>query len=337
MAQLAVWKLPEHERPIDAATIWTRYFVVLMFIVLAAWGLSDFSGATQGWLTLLLLAVVAMRVVSRHRQERRLRALRQSGLEALRAGNILRAGTVLDAALGQVHRYPMLHAIVLADRALVDMRQGMFETAKGRLWAALDSGWIPDEGDDALLQGLILLRYAECEALEGRLESAEQWRVRAGELLGGQGDERMLTVRFIIAAREGRLEDALALAEGGWDDAQLELSKDQLRILGILIAFGRERSGFDPGEADPWFALLAPGEADFLGRSWPEMRDFLRRHRHATLIGLGLADSKGQPEEDPPDDGSWGEDELREDAPDPPDPESPEPGPSEAAGDDDGD
>ncbi len=229
---------------------------------------------------------------------RRLQAECTRASTSIQRGELEEARARLDSALSSARAAPHLHALLLFNRGVVDLRAGELAAARDRLRAALETGWITPRGRLAGAQPQVCLWMTLLEALAGDLGAARRWQASTVTALRAANEPttrhilaRRLAVDVVVELRAGQYSAALQRLENQRPGASKHLTEAELRLLDVLEAFAREHSatGQYRDHADSLELTggrAQPREFAFLGASWSEMENFLRR-RGLAVTSLG--------------------------------------------------
>jgi hypothetical protein len=269
-------------------------------------------GASAGLLTAQLLAVVTLpanlsllavgalmsgcagAMLHHERSARRSQAACTRASALIQLGELPAARELLDAALASADAAPHLHALLLFNRGVVDLRSGDLRAARARLNMAIETGWITARGSLAGTHPQVCTWMTLLETLAGDTETARRWQAvtrAAADVytwpyrhLWSSARRELMAQRLCVDAtlelREGDYEGARRRIENQRPAASAHLSASDLRMLDVLVGFAREHSAKDHYR-DHGAAITRPAglaqEFAFLGVRWPEMAMYLRR------------------------------------------------------------
>ncbi len=126
-------------------------------------------------------------------------------------------------------------------------------------------------------------------ALRGDVPAGQKWATEARRRLTKNNDNRlsyasqMCLAEAALAIRAGEAERGVSLLDAGWLNLRESMTANTMRVAEVLRAFAessRGPRGYNVVEerltrVEP----VVPGEFDFLGVEWPEMRAFLAAHK----------------------------------------------------------
>ena len=224
-------------------------------------------------------------------RRRRIAALARRNTDALAmymAGELGPAGEAFEALCEESRGAPGLHSVAVCNRAAVYLESGDPQGAAGLLSAVLHAGWIDAQGGLSTYYPSVLGRLAMAEALRGRLDEAQAWRVRAHAATSAAKHGMHLLMDVVVEARLGNDEAAVALVTEGWLRAENLHSARQLRQIRLVEAFCLERlsAGEYRGvsrETDAVRAIEAArsgarGEFRVMTGPWEALARFSERH-----------------------------------------------------------
>jgi hypothetical protein len=173
-------------------------------------------------------------------------------------------------------------------RAHAELALGATLVRVGDLSGAVDTfasldGWLV-RGRPAF-KGLVASQLAVLYALKGEPRVSERWSAETRHHLERVTDgRRMLGVLLFVDLVNGihRDDEAAALTafEATWRDSEKTFTASELRPGRVLRAFATtRRRPLENLVSDPQvtaaFADAQPGELDWMGAEWPEMREFI--------------------------------------------------------------
>lgn len=270
---------------------WSRRMLGLGLGLLTSQALAAalLSPQVSTWAVGAMMCGCGVTMLVHERAARRLQAECTRASTLIQRGELTEARARLDHALTHARAAPHLHALLLFNRGVVDLRAGDLRAARDRLRRALDTGWFSRRGRLAGARPQVCMWMALLEALEGELDAARGWQAETRAALAEAPSTtqrvilaQQLAVDAVVELRDGAYTPALHRLENQRPGASEHLTDADLRLLDVLEAFAREHSatGQYRDRADE---LRLGGdraredEFTFLGASWPEMKNFLRR------------------------------------------------------------
>lgn len=209
---------------------------------------------------------------------------------ALASGNFDEAKQLGQRLVMQAPRRSFAHAVAVAWWGSIELGCGRPERAIEVMQRALATGRFRGRTGRMFevwrLEASLALAHAvlgDLDAAETQLESAE---TKAGE----RARRGLFTIRTYVLARRGRFEEILSRFDSQWRDAEPHLSINGARGARMLEAFAVERthgheyrslSGERFDKALERAREGRPGVYAYMAVHWPELREFLRRHRLA--------------------------------------------------------
>lgn len=210
---------------------------------------------------------------------RLLRANRQitAAMALITEGKLENAAAQLEQLARRFRGEQPSHGIILYNLASVELRRGQTERALSLAYAA--HGRTGAGAFRAMPAMMLSIGYTVLDDLP----AAEAWQQEAERLGRAPGFEGTLFSSALLACRQGRYTDALALLDARWSAAQKQLPKEAMRLLRLLRAFALSQTPEGPdGELVRKLISELPetarGEFDGLAVRWPELHAFLRHH-----------------------------------------------------------
>lgn len=204
---------------------------------------------------------VGSAAILRRRVSRFLARMRPAYLEA-ENGSFSTALAICQA--GMAEPWPVSHLSALT-HAYFLRRSGEFD-------AAIEVNGLAAKTDDGFLRTAIGVELAVCFALKGKAGPAMTW-------LPPLRRKRAVTAASyaIVWARIGKVAqiEKLRLREGR---RLAPFIRHELRVLSVMKAFAVSKEKSDYLSVRPLLLDAGPAyrsEFDYLGRSWPEMKDFI--------------------------------------------------------------
>ncbi|MDB4964280.1 MAG: hypothetical protein JWP01_4279 [Myxococcales bacterium] len=285
-------KLPAPKEAKASNARFTRTVALCALVSLVAWGIyvQARPGARFPTLVVLIgLSVVPVilfiaQMIRLTRQAIRFIPVNAKGSAALARGDLKVARDIFWQSAEQTS-CSQVSAIARHNLGWTLMRQGELQQAidvltdnEDRNRAALTSARMyPTSAVDlALDYGLL-----------GDLDAAEKWMTeverRATELSNPTLPAMKAFARAVLDCRAGRCSEAARMLHERWAEYEATLTGETLRPMRIVRAFAIAAEGpRSAGLAETAIAMARPaypGEYDFLGVAWPEMKRFLASHQ----------------------------------------------------------
>jgi tetratricopeptide (TPR) repeat protein len=229
----------------------------------------------------ILFAVMALVVIiSRVRvEDARAVEANQDAIALLNDGRFDEASQAFEG-LAQTYNKTNGHAVYVFNTGVAFMLQGKLR----RAFAVFNSVLISKRfayGAHGNHEALLLAEMAACAALLGWKEDADKFRRRAAKKLKGDEVTRLSVADVIIALRGGAPKAALEIMRRNGPTAEDVLRPPSVRALLIMRAFALEelKAHREADDAVRNVMPIRPGEFDWLGQNWPEMRNFLSNIR----------------------------------------------------------
>jgi tetratricopeptide (TPR) repeat protein len=260
--------------------------IIAIAIVLAYFSLKRWLGPLTPLETgLLLLSTILLLFIVQYlaaiRKARALSALNIGlGLEA--NGEIQKAIECLNDACRKTRTIRPYHALLLHERALLEVRHGNLKLALGMFGATHLAGAGAQVAP--IYKALTIARIAYCFALLGDIPRSELWQAYAREHIQEGWQGVLAPCELLIGLRTGRAERAITDLETDWPAIVGVLRGKALRELQMLCAYALaqtpENETRDTG-VQRWISTLEPrkaGEFSKLAENLPELKPFLEKH-----------------------------------------------------------
>ncbi len=203
-------------------------------------------------------------------------ARNEDALAALRGGRYVEAEAIWNELCHDSRHAPALHTLYVLNLGVAWMHLGRLAQARALIERARTTGWLTSSAlGHARPQAEV--GYALCLALAGELAAARRALETARPALGEARRAATMLAEAVIDAREGK---ELAFDEEALRRAESSLMVTHIRALRLLEVFTRARAKGAAyreaaGEGATASIGVHPGELDFLGAAWPELRAFL--------------------------------------------------------------
>lgn len=203
----------------------------------------------------------------------------EDALAALRGARYAEAEALWNELCHDSRHAPALHTLYVLNLGVAWMHLGRLEQARALIERAHATGWLASSVL-AHARPQADVGYALCLALAGDVPAARRALEAARPALGEARRAATMLADAVIEAREGR---ELAFDEEALRRAESSLMVIHIRALRLLEAFTRARAKGAAyreaaAEGDLGAIGVHPGELDFLGAAWPELRAFLESH-----------------------------------------------------------
>lgn len=215
--------------------------------------------------------------------------------QALEAGRVAEARTLLDDNLMRSAANTPMYAIAIWLRARVALREGEFDDARSRLEMLLGWHWYERDGLLQAHASQVRAHLVLCLALAGRLDDAERHRGDPHDRVPTRGSETDARVRqwlladAVLLARRERFAELLDRLT---QRATMipELPRNDRQWLALLYEWASFRLARDEPEfRGPHAGLDTPEplrdlsfeieHIEPMARAWPELHEFILRER----------------------------------------------------------
>ena len=226
------------------------------------------------------LVLVGQFVSDTRRHTNRVIRANDEAVALIHGGRMIAASERLEAQARLVRHVPMVHAILVCNRAVAAMAMGDFSGALVLLESVREGRWL--NNPDLPLRENLALAFMQAHLLQGDLSQARTWAAAARETLAPAREGMMVLPEVALACAEGRWADAMAHARQGRASAEAVLPAAHLRTLGVLEAFAWAHT--PEGAANPeGIAFLVrsnaprqPWELFAFRKAWPGFDAFCR-------------------------------------------------------------
>lgn len=204
----------------------------------------------------------------------------QNAIELLNSGNLHDAAREFEQ-LSRTEVKQSAHAVYVFNRAVTYMLEARLKKAMSLFNAVYHSRTF-DRGPNGGYEPYLHAEMATCLGLMGMTNEAKTHREYAKRTLHASEQFRMVFADSVIALRRRDPKAALWVMDQNWDTAFEQLRPPSFRGLMVLRAFALYLDG-DTGSQYEGLVRATkptrPGEFDYLGIQWPEMRKFLKMNR----------------------------------------------------------
>jgi len=261
---------------------------VVFLVVCFVWRLTWRTGGGPSLESVLVFFAAAVALLAIGRALWLARSLRSASKELIDAVALLESGRaaqaepILDALCVRVPVRSPYHALFVFHRGVAFLRAGKPDRALSLFASVLDAGSFANPKRSlhvyypSLLGGI-----AAAYAMKGDTETAERWQGMAHDHVTQARAGLLLPLDVYLGIRAGRNEIVVRDAEAMWADASGCLTGSQMQALRLICAFGLSCVNYNGIYDDKirWFLDGArpcrPGQFDYLGLKWPELRAFL--------------------------------------------------------------
>ena len=261
----------------DAGTILGVYFALLVPASFIGFGAE-------------LAVVVGALVFAIHRRRAWFRsvALQREIQLALAGDDVAEAARLGRRLVTETPGRSLAHAVAVAWWGSIELRRGRPEQAVDVMQRALATGRFTGRTGRILEIWRLEAALALAQAVVGDLDAAHQQLQSADAKVSDRARGGLFTVRAYVLARRGETEQVVSLFDAQWRDAEPQLSISGARAARMLEAFALERTHgheyrSDVGDRiDKAIERAREGRAGaygYLAVRWPELAEFLARHR----------------------------------------------------------
>lgn len=271
--------VPAHLRPTSRARAMIGGAVGGAVVGIAYLGAAAFGSSALAVVALVSAVAASGFLYWRRRSAFELVRRNDDAVALLNAGQVDAAEQALTALLEPSRPLGWLHALTLFNLSVCWLRRGDPLRAIPVMRGVHDAGWL--KSPRLPYQGLFRLGLATANTMSGNFADARRWLDLAQQVTSPGRMGQLMPTRAMLAAREGRLYDALAEMDAGWLATEGVMPAGQMRQLRVLRAYclASTRPGglHDPEVRRSLDAAMPLGPWDLAGwcRVWPQFHAFV--------------------------------------------------------------
>jgi hypothetical protein len=196
-----------------------------------------------------------------------------------RDGDPFVAARSLEALVADARAYPGFHCVALLFLGIARARGGDADGALELLYTVNRAGWLTHR---TVWMAWLLPWLARLHVARGEVDLAEQWLGVARRRLPEGKRDALIEPEALIALRQGKNEEAIALIDGYVTDTATDASDPVRDHFALLRAFACDRAGRALPEEEVRTLVAArvasPGRALPLEKWWADFAAFVERH-----------------------------------------------------------
>jgi hypothetical protein len=279
---------PEESSAVSTGFRWARWFVLLiLFVAIYNFYSRRDPGEDVGpeparpeaswvevlgrWSSILIFCAGFAGVVAYTRAVQRWNVLNLTGLNHLEERELQQA----ERSFTQLWRKGLFSYAATGQYNLgvCKLMAGQPEQALELLTRVEASGKL---GSKMTFPGVVPDQISLCHGVLGNVAEARRWLEEAKRRRGELPYDFSLMPESVLLCREGRFDAVVPTVDGRWREAEAA-GAGQVKQLRLLKAFALDRLGAEAERAEQLAALkpFRPGEFDYLGTRWPELRAFI--------------------------------------------------------------